>query len=623
MPSKAKRRNVFRHVMKTIVPGIHAFIDEFFCLVSLRRSTYGFMFSGFIFFVTIAAIIVSINSTVFKQFDDPSLNNYEFTNPIDIYRFAIEQLPSGGEWPGIAKLKSVNSSDQSKLNYLFLVDVTGSVVQTGDHDKMINQLKQSSKVTELRDANGLKDLTLQSLLTLNTIKRLLEKEYRNELNIDSIDVGFIRGVKRDGDPVSLLAGGKIRKIDENLIQRFVEKDTINNRSGSDKQGVPVTNTYFNDILESPFFERLTSPHLESDDEEVKTVITIISDFQQDPEGMGKKSMAAIDSSLLLLRDKIRSKQSDVQFNLLSIGKSKGAVIEKMDSFLKSDSFLYHYGYDGSSSWLELIDEVITPTFYNAEFSDQFLYSPVIEKKVQHRENIKTYERGFGFEEPGNYRIDIVATYGVDLHLRYAPTNIYDIILQDTDSVTIKYAESNQLRIRQNETLDDEYRFSKIDVYDKTKQTRTRFHLWQVESMTYSGAVYYTVCIIMVLGLVISILVFHLLLLVFTLLTKKVDLKNLTFQQTALVRYLLIGSYFASIIVLIFFLGLKAGDISLIMSISVVPFVYGVFLSIHDYKSLKISIDDYRLRNYLLGLIRNEKQGGDEVMNLDKKGEDSK
>lgn len=561
--------------------------------IQLRRKTYGFIITGLAFFITIAAIVVSINSTVFKQFDNPSLNSYQFVNPMDILRFAVEQLPSK-EGHDLKELEVGMTDRVKRIDYLFLVDVTGSLKASHSKSFLIKNL--ISKETDLTSGEALEKLTVQSLLTLNMIQDILARE---NVQRGDIKVAFIRGTVSE-QPVSLLDTTSVKAINDDILNKFLNLDIIKDRS--------ETTTYFDEIFAHSFFTNELYKMLSGDYNESKTILTVVSDFRQDKTRKSQKYLNQVDSLLRIHKKRILDQDSDVQLNLVSLDLNDKSIFNRIVANLGSEVFLYHYPLDKSGDALvQDLEQIVTPTYYKRGSSDHFLFSPIKSVKIPHRENLRTFERDFIMGSSREYQIKAISTHNVATNVLRVKSNTEKKLASEEGNYEVPVFKSEIIRIRQERQLAPEYSFSKIDLYDVPNNYRTRIHLWQAESMTKAGALFYAVCVIAAYTLLLTFIATAL---ISTLFVKKntnwwqLDgdfnlleyVKNTIQMRTG--HELAFCYLFSALVVYVFCVSYIRWNNIYVICIFSCLILFGLFLLVFDYHVIKESVFRFKISLFI-------------------------
>jgi len=451
--------------------------SQFAHLFTLRKNVFAALFGLFLFLVTMSSIVVSINSDVFKQFDHPSLEDYNFLNPLHVLEFSLDQLQYNIN-PNQVKSLETNSWDNGGIHYSFLIDVTGSIDENkAFKDSLILHGFKHDEYFTLGETETLHKLTSQSLLCLRMIYEILSN--RSVPRPEKISVGFIRGVQ--GDPVSLIIREEddvLEEIDNDLVVKFIEKDTIANRWDTD--------TKWTKIFESSFFKSLL-PDQKNGNRHY--MLTIISDFEPDKSlSIGNKNHLADIfqnySDTLAKNDK-----GNNQLNLVKIQPSDNSIDEIIKDKLQHAVFFYTYDIEKREDCFNNLNEkiscIITPTISDVGISDQYLYMPLRSIEKQYLDYIRTYEGRFSLGK-GRYLFKMISSETKPVSLKVTGKD-FDVI--DSNYKEIDIAEDETILLRQHE-LDPGYEFSKLDVFDVKNNKKTRFNLWQTEVLSKTGAIYY-------------------------------------------------------------------------------------------------------------------------------------
>ncbi|MEL7006159.1 MAG: hypothetical protein AAFN93_26040 [Bacteroidota bacterium] len=275
-------------------------------ILMVRRYTLKMLASTFIFLVTIAAIVISINADIFKQYDNPSLNKYDFTNPWDILKFAKEQ--NQGSRSGLANTMGFGEAPSPK--HIFLVDITGSS-KRASLDSLKKSLKEFVYVensTRISEDSRLNPLSSEILIALGAICEVEKK--------DSIPLLLLKGYDKSFDPLTSVV------LDDGGIN-----DEFLNVCMNGSANTNGSKTYFDDVFKSQslrdFIEESGS-HL---------VLTIISDFIHEVENSQEHSLDDVDEAINEFRELVVNEvgqEGSLRLNLLSLPPS--------DKFIDKDKY---------------------------------------------------------------------------------------------------------------------------------------------------------------------------------------------------------------------------------------------------------------------------------------------
>lgn len=469
-------KNGLNRICKIMRLLFHTVLDA----LAIYKRLYLFLIGSITFLLTIAGIIVSINSAVFKGYDTYDLNVYNFNNPIHVLAFALKQQRNyerGGRDLEVREVR-FDPTLVDTVRHVVIVDNTGSIqLKSVVKQALIDVVMQSDTSSDNSRKQQLNKLNEQSLLALALIGQMAQSHETDQVYL-------------------YLYNGYVEGLDSTFLFHTVLNDLNDNGEHLDSL-ISWLITYSQPPKDHlTMFDKLLSKKvLQKGMFTAKsTSVFILSDFEHDNIEKDILSINGVEDKIFHLANKEHGKGRNLQLNLIVFKDEKSTIQVHLKNAYDEKADIYEYDYEELKENIE--DKILSTAAFTCmntkEESDIILYKPNTYPRKQYRRDKAKYQRVITLPRGDYYFSKRFSPEGLYIYEADTLGNSLNnrlVTVHDKKIDSVSHA-GNRCYFLIEQEQDQYHAPAKLDIYDKASNRKYRFLIWQTHYLTRAGALYY-------------------------------------------------------------------------------------------------------------------------------------